>query len=98
MKKPLLLILAAIILHLNLIYAQNLVPNPGFETYGACPTTDGQIDLAIGWIDPTGTGPDYYNSCADISSGYSVPSNNAGTMAAHAGNAYGGFFTYFSLS
>jgi len=95
MKKPL-LIAALIFLGSISIQAQNLVTNPGFEDYNYCPSSDGEISLATGWFDPTSTGPDYFNTCADFSSGYSVPSNDCGVLAAYEGNAYAGFFTYFS--
>ena len=41
-----------------------MVQNPSFETYSSCPTTDGLINLATPWLDPTGTGPDFFNTCA----------------------------------
>ena len=30
----------------------NLVPNPSFESYTACPTTFGQIEYATKWFSP----------------------------------------------
>src|SRR5438045_1941266 len=98
MLKKLLLLLIAVLLFRTLIVAQNLVTNPGFENYVNCPTTDGQINMSMDWSDPTGTGPDYFNSCATYASGYSVPSNDLGNMDPHTGNAYAGVFTYFVLS
>src|SRR3954465_9815496 len=96
--KNLLLAAVASFCMFTFVGAQNLVPDSSFELYSTCPSTDGQIDFATGWSDPTGTAPDYFNSCADVSTGYSVPANDLGTMTAHTGNAYAGLFTYFSLT
>ncbi len=54
--------------------AQNLVPNPGFEQYSQCPSSDNEIQYAISWIDVIATS-DYYNcgydSDEDCPLGYS---------------------------
>jgi hypothetical protein len=51
--------------------SQNLVPNPSFEEYSACPTNTvfpPVIELALGWSRYSGdnptSSPDYYNACA----------------------------------
>ena len=36
----------------GMMSAQNLVPNPNFETYEYCPTSISQIALAIPWVTP----------------------------------------------
>jgi hypothetical protein len=61
-------------------YAQNLVPNAGFENYSTCPTNEDQADYANGWNKCStdhglafgNTTPDFYNSCAP-SNGFGVP-------------------------
>jgi len=76
-------------------YAQNLVPNPGFETMLQCPNAYSQLNRTAAWYSPTLDGtPDYYHACA--SSGYGVPINYAGDQAAHGGNAYVAIYLWFS--
>jgi len=84
-------------------YAQNLVPNPGFENYTSCPTTHGEVNLASPWISPTTGSSDYFNtcvgsSCSNISPWVCVPNNWLGTQMPHNGNAYAGFFIKWSSS
>jgi hypothetical protein len=43
----------------SFLYAQNLVPNPGFELYGECPTSIGQISKAIHWYSANTGTPEY---------------------------------------
>jgi hypothetical protein len=70
--------------------AQNLVPNPSFETFTACPA--GLSDFyATSWSAPTTGSPDYYNACAAPPTGVSVPTNSFGSQAARTGVAYAGF-------
>jgi hypothetical protein len=59
------------------IKAQNLVYNGYFEIYSNCPTARStpsnlQLDYATGWLTSAST-PDYYNTCASISSQVNVP-------------------------
>jgi OOP family OmpA-OmpF porin len=73
--------------------AQNLVPNPSFETFTACPTglSSGPSDFyASSWSAPTNASPDYYNACAASGTGVSVPTNTFGSQAARTGVAYVG--------
>ena len=73
-------------------YAQtNLVPNPSFEEYSACPEFAGDIDRATGWSSYRES-PDYFNSCANA--GLSVPSNALGYQNANNGIAYAGVVTF----
>jgi len=73
----------------------NLVPNPSFESYSNCPTTNNQLNYATGWINPTTSGtPDYYNSC---SSSFGVPSYcycSSVFQYPRTGNAYSGIWCY----
>lgn len=71
---------------------QNLVPNPSFEQYTACPNNPGQIVYSAPWFQPTGGTPDYYNNCTTYPLG--VPNNFAGYQSAHSGNAYAGFAAF----
>jgi len=73
--------------------AQNLVPNPSFELYTACPIGPVGIDLfrAASWTLPTGGSSDYYHSCATPASGVSTPTNDFGSQTPRTGAAYAGF-------
>ncbi|MEM9024440.1 MAG: hypothetical protein AAGB22_11895, partial [Bacteroidota bacterium] len=75
--------------------AQNLVPNPSFETASGCPVGLGQVPTLASWdLPPNHTGSsDYFNACA-ISALADVPTNFVGTQAAADGNAYAGIITY----
>lgn len=53
-------------------FGQNMVTNPGFESYNHCPSARGQITASplydtfttvTDWVDPTLTTPDYFNRC-----------------------------------
>jgi hypothetical protein len=77
-------------------YAQNLVPNPSFETYTSCPTGGG-AQVPVPWYTPNGSTPDYFNSCA-TGANYSVPSNMFGFQNAHMGNAYVGMIVYVTFT
>jgi len=83
----------------NFSFAQvNLVPNFSFEQYSTCPSSQDQIQYAVGWskYSQLMTTPDYYHACADYSSGYSVPLNGYCNQPSHRGcNAYAGLVIYF---
>ncbi len=76
-------------------YAQ-LVPNPSFETYSACPTSSsgsGQLAYATGWTSPTLSSSDYYNTCGNAAMG--VPLNAVGYQTPHGpGHGYAGLYVY----
>lgn len=79
------------ILSNQVIYGQNLVPNPGFEEYEVCPTMlgDGGPLEAIPWYSTiTGT-CDYFNACNNPGP-IGVPFNFQGAQLAHGGVAYAG--------
>ena len=78
--------------------AQNLVPNPSFESYTLCPTTYDQLNQAPPWSKPTGGSPDYFNACAGSPAIMGVPTNDVGSQAPHSGNAYAGFILRNSVS
>lgn len=53
----------------NSLFAQNLVPNPSFETYTACPQSNSsEVYLATPWIEVQTTA-DYYN-CSSLDNSY----------------------------
>jgi len=73
-------------------YGQNLVPNPSFETYSACPTYFGGAGptLAPPWIAPTFGSPDLYNACSFGVVG--VPFNWAGSQYSNSGQGHAGVY------
>src|SRR5688572_29655700 len=77
--------------------AQNLVSNGSFENYSTCPGNSGQITKAVGWFYTNGS-PDYFDTCAFISTTVGVPSNFAGFQYAATGGAYAGALCYGSFS
>ncbi len=85
------------------LFAQNLVPNPGFEQYNNCPGSFGMIPCplfppsypttVIDWISAAPNSPDYYNACSK-SNYATVPNHFYGNYPAHNGNAYVGIAGY----
>ncbi|HET6991509.1 MAG TPA: T9SS type A sorting domain-containing protein [Bacteroidia bacterium] len=75
----------------------NLVPNPDFEIFSACPTAGGQVGNASGWINANALGnADYYNACAPPLA-YSVPYCGAyysNFQFAYSGNGFIGLYNY----
>lgn len=69
--------------------AQNLVPNPGFELFTACPNFP-LFSFCQSWTVPSNHmgSPDYFNTCAVGAA--NVPSNYMGYQWPASGNAYGG--------
>jgi len=74
-----------------LLTQQNLVPNPGFETYSLCPTSFSYLNLATPWFQPTEATPDFFHACSSPSEA-GVPDNFAGSQAPHGGQGYAGGF------
>ena len=81
------------ILLITLSFAQNLVPNPSFETYTSCPVGPGEITNATGWNNPDTSTADYYNVCNNATfpmPSMDVPSNIMGYQQARTGDGYAG--------
>lgn len=64
--------------------AQNLVPNWSFEDMVQCPWAQSQLNLATGWINPTGGTADYWHSCW----------SSIMTQQARTGQGFAGIYTY----
>jgi hypothetical protein len=77
------------------IQAQNLVPNPGFETYSACPAGASQITNATGWNYSRNVG-DYLNSCSSNTFA-DTPTNYFGFQVPVSGQGYIGGLMYGSF-
>lgn len=74
-------------------YAQvNLVPNPSFEDYTACPPGMAYVNYATGWHNFYTFSADYFNECA-TSSLVDVPGSSFAFQAADDGVAYMGCAT-----
>jgi len=73
----------------------NLVPNPSFEQYTICPTSDNQIQYAAPWFNPTLGTSDYYNACF-TGGGFNmdVPDNWIGYQNARTGMGYSGIAVF----
>jgi hypothetical protein len=76
-----------------MMFAQNLIPNPGFEQKNGCPDRPGQITLADYWTSPTIATPDYFNDCS-MGLDYGTEFNKKGGQVAHGGKAYAGLQFY----
>ncbi len=75
------------------VFAQNLVPNGGFEEYDTCPFSFGQWAYVHDWTSPYTQSADYYNRCAG-GVVCSVPFNTCGYQEPAEGDAYMGLATY----
>lgn len=91
MKKN--LVFAIMICLAKISNAQNFLSNPSFEDYSQCPDANDQVVYCVGWEAWCAT-PEYCNGCTAI--GPSVPHNGGGFQFAATGEAYCGFYTYFS--
>lgn len=73
----------------------NLVPNPSFENFINCPTTNGDIYECSSWK-TFGNSPDYFNACSS-SSGVNVPNAQSGFQYAHSGVAMTGLVNRLTM-
>jgi len=95
---PICYVLIFITLLFNNLWAQNLVPNPSFETFTNCPLGPGQLMGNVqSWSTPDTASPDYYNSCyipiLAMLPSMDVPSNIQGYQNARTGDAYAGIIS-----
>lgn len=85
--------LCTILLLVRGMYAQNLVPNSGFETLGVCPTFWAQIERATGWNSPNGASSDVFGKCAN-NTPVDIPDNFMGFQETASGEGYAGIRTW----
>lgn len=76
---------------LTVAQGQNLVPNPSFENLVSCPTSFGELSVAVSWGSPTWGTPDYFHVCNGSGNFVGIPIHYLGTQYARTGNAYAGF-------
>jgi len=75
---------------------QNLVLNPGFESFDSCLSILGNFGVVNDWHHPlTYSTPDYFNSCNTIPLSTGVPGNLFGFQQPHSGQAYAGIMTSY---
>jgi len=72
---------------------QNIVPNPGFESYVACPHSFAQFNNFVSDWTAWKSNPDYFNAC-DTGITASVPNNCSGYQQANTGSGYAGIHAY----
>lgn len=79
------------------VCGQNLVPNPGFEEYLACPigfnTSPEQFRVSA-WRSPTLGTPDLFHTCSWGEA--DVPNNWAGNSEAYEGRGYAGIYVWMN--
>ena len=86
------LLVPGVILPVSLV-AQNLVPNASFDHATSCPRTEGEVDLAIPWLNTQLT-PDLFLRCAE-NENFKVPTPRKCTyLEPHSGDGYVGLATY----
>jgi len=89
-------------LPLSFIFSQNLVQNPSFEDYSACPTRFDEIENATHWTSPIHlifSNPDFRHVCATGTHGHyvDVPTSITGYQFPKTGAAYAGIVCYDSM-
>lgn len=85
-------VLAFGVLTNGFVSAQNLVLNPGFESFKKCPThfvsNPKQFDKMLdSWSSPSNSTPDYFNKCS-TDKNLSIPTNTYGSQESQSGSAY----------
>ena len=97
--KKLFLILLITCLFSKIFSQINLVPNSSFEDTSSCPQMQGFTfhSYTPPWFSPNGGTPNIYNTCANISSGVSVPSPSTYEYQwPRTGNGYASFAWCYS--
>jgi hypothetical protein len=76
------------------VFAQNLVPNSGFDQMIGCPTALSMLDSTASWQNPTINGtPDFFHQCSSpFFAG--VPVNGLGYQQPHGGESYAGIHRF----
>lgn len=74
------------------LQAQNLVPNPGFESFRLCPSELGNFHEDVGsWTCPTDGSTDFFHRCSQK---MGAPENFNGAESTFEGDGYAGFYAY----
>ena len=73
-------------------WAQNIIPNPGFEEFENCPQELGNLHKDVrSWNTPTEGSTDFFHLCSDQ---MGVPENFNGRQSPAQGEGYAGFYAY----
>jgi hypothetical protein len=72
----------------SLVYSQNLISNPSFESYHSCPPGTGELERAVSWESIRGNA-DYYHKCGYFGAN-SLIRNGGGFQTPRSGEAYMG--------
>lgn len=84
--------MVVLIFSMALGVSQNLIVNPSFEIYNACPNTLGSFNEDVeSWSTPTIGSTDYFNGC---STAMGTPENFNGSQPADFGVGYAGLYLY----
>ncbi len=81
------------------LYAQNLIPNPGFENYKHCPGNYNRSQTefhVLDWRSANAGTPDHFHECS--TGGADVPHNWAGASPAHEGQGYVGLYLWLAIN
>lgn len=74
------------------VVSQNMISNPGFETYNECPRHLGNLHQDVAdWTTPTSGTTDYFHMC---SFHMGTPENFNGVQRTVEGEGYAGFYAY----
>ena len=97
MKRIVVVVMLNVFQHL-FVNGQNLVPNPSFEIYTACPTSLAEIYKAPPWFQPCTlfSSTDFFHSCSTFQAG--VPSNFVGYQIPKSGLGYAGFIVFSTVT
>lgn len=75
------------------LFARNLIPNPGFESYSRCPKGLGELNRLEEWTSPNGGTPDFFSACYTKNfETVGVPNNYFGIQPSFQGQAYVGIY------
>ena len=81
----------------KIVTGQNLVPNPSFEIYTSCPGPywPNDVNKAAPWYNPTGSSPDYFDTCATaVGAGIGIPYNAFCFQYPRTGSACVGLYSF----
>ncbi|MEZ4899604.1 MAG: gliding motility-associated C-terminal domain-containing protein [Saprospiraceae bacterium] len=82
-----------LVCHFSRGQSYNLVPNASFDYATSCPRTEGEVDLAIPWLNTLRT-PDLFLVCAE-NDNFKVPHPRKCTyLQPHSGEGYAGLTTF----
>ena len=88
-------LILSVLLFSKPVFTQNLVPNPGFETYEECPSLDNIGLIPLPWLSPPTHSIDYFNRCSDYKG---VPVHGGNYQDTYTGNGYCALWGYNGIN